>query len=211
MKSSADAFGVFSCSRYKDNLDYGQGSQQSKGSLIFWMDHFYISLMAWPETEKSALAMDKLARILIKSIGTKGPLPPELKLLPEKGLDGQSIRYFHHYVWLNSLHFISNDNLLNINDLTPAVTALYQEENAKAVVVIVSYPGIDSAKAALSHFREDFLPNSTSEPVYLDDRNAWVESSVVNNHLILIFKAPSEQYCIQLLDRITKHINSTRL
>ncbi|MFB0515893.1 MAG: DUF6599 family protein, partial [Candidatus Neomarinimicrobiota bacterium] len=46
MGNSRNAFGVFSHSRESIEAAYGQGSQYYGGSLVFWKDAYFVSLLA---------------------------------------------------------------------------------------------------------------------------------------------------------------------
>ena len=76
------------------------------------------------------------------------PLPEIIKYLPIELLDKESIRYFRHYVWLNSHIFLSNENILNINQNTQAVLALYNGKNNKSVLLVIKYPNNNDAVEA---------------------------------------------------------------
>ncbi|MGV8137881.1 MAG: DUF6599 family protein [Mangrovibacterium sp.] len=57
MKGVRDAFGVFTNMREKNQHEFGQGSQQIEGSLIFWKGHYFGSLSTHKNTEKSLSAI----------------------------------------------------------------------------------------------------------------------------------------------------------
>lgn len=208
MRSAPDAFGVFSYSRYDDDQEYGQGSQHSGGLIIFWKDRYYISILAHPQTGESAAAIDRLARLIDREIGTTGPLPPELELLPEKDLDPHSIRYFHHYVWLNSLHFISHENILNIDDHTPAVMAKYQTGTVKSIVLIVSYPDTISAIASYRLFRRKFTGEAENRIFLKGGEDRWTGSVRSAKTVAIVLKAPDEEQCIRLLNTVEENIKN---
>lgn len=52
MKASRDAFGVFTNMREKNQHESGQGSQEVEGSLIFWKDHYFVSLSTNKSSER---------------------------------------------------------------------------------------------------------------------------------------------------------------
>jgi len=63
--TSQDAYGVFSHSRETEDETFGQGSQYTAGLLLFWKDHYFVSILAHPETEASKKAIFRLARQFI--------------------------------------------------------------------------------------------------------------------------------------------------
>ncbi len=102
MKGVRDAFGVFSNMREKNQHELGQGSQQIEGSLIFWKDHYFVSLTTHKNTEKSLAAIKKIAGYIDHAIGSEGQIPAIVDLLPQRDLVPEGYCYFHHYIWINS-------------------------------------------------------------------------------------------------------------
>ena len=123
MGSSYDAFGVFAHTRETIAEDFGQGSEYAAGLLTFWKGRFYVSVLAYPETAASKNAVTALGQAIAGAIKEEGPVPPILALLPQEDLQPESVRYFHHYIWLNSFTFVSNENVLDIGADTPATLA----------------------------------------------------------------------------------------
>lgn len=205
MNSSYDAFGVFSFSVGEIGNDYGSQSQLAPGAIVFWKDNYYISLFAGIESEESTGVIHKLAKLLDESIADKGQLPPVLKLLPEENLDAQSIRYFRHYIWLNSNIFISNENILNIGNNTQCVTAKYGDTN-KAVLIIIQYPDETGASAAFKKFLNDskykFGPNYLSHT----NEDGWCGVKLIENCFAAVLNAADETAIHTLLTKTEKLI-----
>jgi Family of unknown function (DUF6599) len=166
MGSSFDAFGVFAHSRETLDASVGQGSEYAAGLLTFWKDRYYVSILAYPETPAKKETVFTLGRTIAGAIPRTGALPPVLALLPRKGLSPESVRYFHHYIWLNSFHFVSNDNVLEIAHDTPAALGTYKKGGASVFLLVVRYPTAARAAAASGRFRKDILggaPNDVRE------------------------------------------------
>lgn len=202
MGSSLDAFGVFSYSMFESEYQYGQGSQTSKGMIVFWMDKYYISIISYPETDESKNAIDKLASYISEKIGKRGELPQILEFLPEKGLNRESIKYFHHYIWLNSLYFISHENILDIQDDTPAILAKYGNEQSKTILLLILYPDEARARKALFHFNSLYVPDHDgNEPLKIED-GTYVHYSLKKQLLSIVFNAGSSKECKDLLHQV---------
>ena len=157
MGTSFDAFGVFAHSRETTGIDVGQGSEYAAGLLTFWKDRFYVSILAYPETPAKKELVFTLGRAIADAIPRGGPLPPVLKLLPPSGLSAESVRYFHHYIWLNSFYFVSNDNVLEIGNDTPAALGTYKTSGVNLFLLAVQYPDPARAQAAAARFQKDIL------------------------------------------------------
>jgi hypothetical protein len=204
MATAPNAFGVFSQSMETVDKHFGQGSQISKGLLIFWKDRFYVSIVAHPETDESKKAIHTLAALIDKTIEKEGPLPAILSLLPEKSLVKESIRYFRHHAWLNAHYFIADHNLLHINDTTEAVLAKHGEKNKRSLLLLVSYPDEQSAQLAYRDFVKSYLPNvSGTVPVKIED-GTWTAFRLSGNLFIAVFNAAQSVDALHLLDAVEK-------
>ncbi len=187
MNTSFDAFGVFSYTASKIDSSYGKQSQIFPGAVIFWQNNLYISITSAPETEEGNKLIAKLAAMIDSSITTKGPKPEILKYLPSGDLDIESIRYFRHYVWLNTHFFLSNENILNINQNTQAVTAQYGKEGDKSVLLLVEYKSDSEAAAAVEKFKSGFNKQFEKTSLFSSEkrwfgyeRNGWFFIAVLN-------------------------------
>jgi hypothetical protein len=165
MGSSFDAFGVFAHSRESVSRSVGQGSEYAAGLLTFWKDRYYVSILAYPETPAKKESVFTLARTIAKAIPRQGALPPVLALLPTAGLSPASVRYFHHYIWLNSFHFVSNDNVLEIANDTPAALGTYKTGGTALFLLIVKYPTAARADAGSARFRKAILGGAANDVI----------------------------------------------
>jgi Family of unknown function (DUF6599) len=157
MNTSFDAFGVFAHSRETIDSSFGQGSEYAAGLLTFWKDHYYVSILAYPETAAKKEVVFKLGRAIAGAIPAEGALPPIIALLPPDNLLPESVHYFHHYIWLNSFYFVSNDNVLNIGNDTPAALAKYRKNGPAFFLLLVRYPNAAGAEAAAGQFSQKVL------------------------------------------------------
>ena len=158
MRESANAFGVFCHTREVVDTTFGQGSQYFPGLLTFWKDHYYVSILASPETQESKRAGENLAREIEKSINKSGSVPELLKYLPPKNLKEESIRYFTHSAWLNSYFFIADENIFQIGQEAPAVLARYSDQG---ILLLVQYPEPTQAQEAYQAFEKYFASQNT--------------------------------------------------
>lgn len=199
MNTSYDAFGVFSHSVGKIENDFGQQSQRTKGAIVFWKNNFYISILSSLETEELKSVITEIALLLDKAIPEKGPLPDVLKYLPEHSLNKTSIHYFRHYVWLNSHCFISNENILNINQSTHGVLAQYSDKDDKAVLLIIEYPNSADASAAKEKFIKNYYVKLESSSILQMNNNKWVGIELINNFFVGVFNGTEEEFVKTLL------------
>jgi hypothetical protein len=188
MNSSQDAFGVFSFTVGEIGTDYGQQSQMAPGAIVFWKDKYYVSIFSNPVTEESTRLMGKLAHLIDDSITEEGKLPEILDYLPKNKLDKQSIRYFRHYVWMNSHYFISNKNILNINQNTHGVLAKYGDTE-KSVLMVIKYPSLQDAVAAKENFVKNYENGILKSGMAKSETGKWLGIELVNNFFLGVFNA----------------------
>jgi hypothetical protein len=192
MGDSFNAFGVFSHGRESEDGLVGQGSEYNSGLLTFWKDRYYVSIMAYPETAQKKQAVLDLGRRLAEAVPDNGTLPPVLALLPRVNLIPGSVRYFHHYIWLNSHFFISNENILGIDDQTQAVLAKYREGEAVLYLLIAAYPDIIKAGKARESFLAHYLPGA-KEGMAEKAAGKWTGCRLRDTVLSVVFQAPSKE------------------
>jgi len=206
MNSSQDAFGVFSFTVGEISADYGQQSQIAPGAIIFWKDKYYVSIFSNPVTEESTRLMGKLAHLIDDSITEEGKLPEILDYLPLSNLDKQSIRYFRHHVWMNSHYFISNENILNINQNTHGVIAKYGDME-KSVLMIVKYPDVHEAVIAREKFIRNYENGILQAGMAKTEAGKWLGIELVNNFFISVFNAENKADLQNLITQAKELIN----
>jgi hypothetical protein len=202
MSRSDDAFGVFAHSRETSDERVGQGSEYAAGLLTFWQDRYYVSILAYPETAGKREVVFQLGQAISGLIRTRGPLPPLLALLPVEGLVPDSTHFFHHYVWLNSFCFVSNENVLNIEPDTPAVLGKYRAGAATCFLLLLRYPDDPRAAAAQERFRTLQLAGSASGEKQDPKDGRWTVLRRQGRLLMIVLKAPDSAVAADLLARV---------
>jgi len=201
MGNSYNAFGLFSHGREREDGLAGQGSEYNAGLLTFWKDRFYVSILAYPETEAKKETVLAIGRALADAVPEEGQLPPVIGLLPQANLIPESIRYFHHYIWLNSHFFVANQNILLIDDETQAVLAKYETGDKPLHLLVALYADAAKAKEAGQSFLRNYLPDASEGMSRLPD-GRWTACRVEGNRLSIVFNTPSREAAISYLGMI---------
>ena len=201
MATSYDAFGVFAHSRETIETGFGQGSEYAAGLLTFWKDRYYVSILAYPETPAKKDVVFRLGRAIAGAIKSEGPLPPILSLLPAENLLSESVHYFHHYIWLNSFYFVSNENVLNIGNDTPAALAKYRQPGSTFFLLLVRYPDPARAEAAAGQFRQKVLGGAADGMRPLKD-GRWTGLQCRGDLISIVFNAPDAATVRDMLTKI---------
>lgn len=192
MGNSFNAFGVFSHSR--EALDQSIApdveSEYASGLLTFWKGRFYVSIMAYPETEEKKKTVLTLGRHIAGLIRESSQIPPIISKLPTENLIQESIRYFQHYIWLNSHYFISDQDILHIDKDTHAGLAKYKEKPGAGsyYVLLVEYQDTAKAEAAYGNFMKNYLPDAQDGVKQLED-GKWTGCKREGNLVIAVLNA----------------------
>lgn len=204
MENSYNAFGVFAHGgETPDDAAnrIGQGSEYAGGLLTSWKDKFYIAILAYPETEEKKRLVLKLGRALTGAVPMEGPPPPVISLLPTENLVTASVRYFYHYIWLNSYYFISDKDILYIDQNTQAALAKYNEAGDKFFVLLVTYPGKEKVDAAYKNFLNNYLTGAKDNLKQLGN-SRWAGCKMEDNLIVVILDAPSRETVDRYLTKI---------
>jgi hypothetical protein len=203
MGSAPDAFGVFAHSRETIDDHFGQGSEYAAGLLTFWKDCYYVSILAYPETAEKREVVFKLGQAIAGAIKNEGALPPIIALLPAENLLPETVRYFHHDIWLNSFYFVSNENVLNIGNDTPAALGKYRQGGATFFLLLVRYPDAARAEAAARQFRQKLL-DGAEDGMRPTKEGRWTGLQCRGDLVSVVFNAPDTPTVRALLAKIQK-------
>jgi len=208
MGTSQEAFGVFSHGMETVDDMFGQGSLYTEGMLLFWKDRFFVSILAFPETPESKRAVLELSRTIETAIPEEGPLPEILALLPQQGLVRESIRYFHHHVWLNSHYFIADQNILHIDERTDAVLARYGEPEKRCLLLLVNYRNEHDAQRAYEDFATHYLPELSQDRIVQIEDGTWTACQRTGALLALVFNASTKDRASRLMQAVQDNLGT---
>jgi len=206
-----NAFGVFSHSRETENLQLGQGAFTLPGAVFFWKDHYYISLSAWESTPETEEFIHTLGLFIDEKIPVTAELPAVVKFLPPEGLVPFGYLYFHHYIWLNAYFYISDNNLLCIDDSTDAVMAKYGDPEKRMYLLIIQYSGQEAAREAFASFGQWFFPSGLTGNCTRLEGGAWLAASTDDRLIAAVFNGLVEQSTRELLMKVMDHYKAINL
>jgi hypothetical protein len=201
LKEPKNAFGVFSYSMDTSNTEIGQGGQYIGGSLIFWQDRYYVSIFAHKDDPQTKEKILELGRKISDAIGTEGTLPASYHIIPERSAVKGSTFYFHHPAWQNKFHYISNDNIFNIDQQVKAFITQYKKEGKKYYLLLLDYPGKKETKKAFKKGIKSLSPKLNKQPIVKTGQNRWTGANHYKNLLMVVFDAPSKEETEYLLNQ----------
>jgi hypothetical protein len=233
MKTSDDAFGLLSldwggepvsftgtpANRSNQSLTSPTKALYGAGLLRIWSDTLYSRVMAFADTPASKQAVLTLG----KAIGANrqsSPEPELLKILPAQIGTGWKLRndrlgYFRSHLVLNSLYYLSHQNILNLDLSTEAVTAPYDRiddgDLQRIQLIFVKYADLEQAQQALDHFHKSYLPehkkdsaagSKTKSPGFFKIEDGWLGYKLHGLLIALVFSCPDEEAARMIIKQI---------
>jgi len=192
------------------------------GLLRIWADTIYARVMAYRETTESKETVLSLGRTI--GAGRKMPKEPALlKFLPEAmepdwQLRRDRILYFRSHLVLNSLYYLSHQNILQLDHSTEAVTAPYEKKSEMGVtkglqVLFVRYASAERAREALGSFHSNYLHDQkkTFNPGVTDEggnffkiEDGWLGYHRDGRCVAIVFECTDRQSAQLVLKHISK-------
>ena len=225
METSGDAFGLLSLDWGGEpvSLDGSSASTSNKfftsptralyggGLLRLWSDHVYARVMAERETPASKEAVLAIGKAI--AAGTKNPSEPELvKLLPLKigsvwKLRLDRLSFFRSHLVLNSIYYLSHENILDLDLSAEAVIAPYEhisnsKNRKRSQFLLVQYENLEFARKALNHFHDAYLPEYKKEITANSAANSaslfkledgWLAYKLLGKYISIVFECPDQE------------------
>lgn len=239
MKYSQDAFGLLSLdwsgevvelNHLKTEKSETSISPQSralygKGLLRVWSNNLYVRIMAFrdvPEVKKVILELGKKI-----TANRSNPPPPEMLRIIKPPMNSpwtlrkDRTAYFYSHLVLNSLFYLSHENILNLNHSTEAVIVTYEKEPSNrelpsARLLVIKYPDNEQAVTALEDFIKAYLPDQKREikldinqenKDFFQIEDGWMGYRLLNQYLALVFECPDQRSAQEIMNQavLNKH------
>jgi hypothetical protein len=190
------------------------------GLLRVWADTIYARVMAYRETEASKEAVISLGRTI--AANRKMPDEPELLMVLPKVLDPDwklrrdRVGYFRSHLVLNSLYYLSHQNILNLDQSTEAVTAVYEKTShadiSRVQVLLMKYAGPAQAAKALNDFHSAYLHEHEKnfDPAVTDKHtnffcieDGWLGYSLAGIYFTIVFECPNRESAQVILEQLS--------
>ncbi len=207
MGTSTDAFGVFTHDLEGEDAGIGQGSTYNGGLLSFWKDRFFVSLYSEEETEDSRKALFALGEKVASSIKKEGKKPDIVSLLPSENLAEKSAHYFHNHLILNYHFYVSDENILLLDQQTEAALGIYRENGGKSYLLLVRYPEDNKASQAHQSFIQSYMPDATELGLVQTEDLKWTAVKLHQDFIIVVFNAPSRFLAKGTIEKIEKSLS----
>ena len=189
------------------------------GLLRLWSDNMYARIMAERETPASKEAVLAIGKAI--AAGNQHPPEPALvKLLPLEIDDVWKLRvdrlsFFRSYLVLNSIYYLSHENILDLNLSTEAVSAPYEHipgsgDPQRSQFLLVQYENPERARQALNRFHDAYLPGHQKEktaetaadsPSLFKLEDGWLAYKLIGKHIAIVFECPDPESARAILQK----------
>jgi hypothetical protein len=235
MKTPDDAFGLLSLDWSGEPVLGDQDSANGdgrmvapttralygKGLLRLAAGSIYARVMASVENGASRKAVVALGRLIA---GHDRPTiePDILKRLPSSAgtawrLRRETVGYFKSHLVLNSLFYLSHQNILDLDPSAEGVSAVFtdprqDQEKIRAQLLLIEYSDAARATKAIEQFHQTYLPEHVDHPIsdsaaakrraFFEIEDGWLGYRTFKNHLAIVFRCPDRASAEVLLDQI---------
>jgi len=233
MENSDDAFGLLSLDWEGEPISFGgspaDAANQSlpistralygAGLLRIWSDDLYARVMAFRETPDSKQAVLALGQAI--TANRKNPPEPELlKILPHHidstwKLRKDRLNFFRSYLVLNSIYYLSEENVLDLDLSTEVITAPYEyisnpSDRKRIQFLFVKYENHERARKALNHFHDIYLPeyqkefgtdSATKNPSLFKLEDGWLAYKLFSKYIAIVFECPDQESARMIIQK----------
>ncbi len=238
METPDDAFGLLSLDWGGEPVSFdsstANASHQSPapsaralygaGLLRIWSDNIYARILAYRETSASKQALLALGKAIAGNRKSP-PGPALLKTLPLHigttwKLHKDRLSFFRSYLVLNSIYYLSSENILDIDLSTEAVTATYEHisnssDRKRSQFLLVKYINHGRARKALDRFHGAYLPeykeeitsdSPTKGPSLFKLEDGWLAYKLIGNYLAIVFECPDQDSARLIIQEIYSNL-----
>lgn len=190
MGCPGDAYGIFTFYHEGQDLDIGGGAYLRPELLSFWRGKYFVCISTESPVEHSARVLEEVARAVAAVIPESGQPPAWLKSFPQKDRRPQSVRYFHNHQSLNYHYFVSEKNVLRLNEKTECALAAYRTGERSFYQLWVRYPNSSAADAAYDYFLRNYTPGKWRMGMVQEEENTWTALAKHNEFLAVALGVP---------------------
>jgi hypothetical protein len=189
------------------------------GLMRLWSNDIYVRIMAERATPAAKDAIFTLGKAI--AANTKhSPEPALVKILPlaiDTGwkLRVDRLRFFRSHLVLNSIYYLSHENILDLDLSAEAVSASYERvpgsgDPKRSQFLLVQYENTERARQALNRFHDAYLPGHKKEkttesaaysPGLFKLEDGWMAYKLIGKHIAIVFESPDPESARAILQK----------
>jgi len=238
LETSDDAFGLLSLdwtgepvflsdgenTNSTDSISPSISALYGAGLLRLRSDNLYVRILANNDTPEFSQAVLNLGRSIIK--GRRKSSEPEilrdlpLRIDPVWKLRKDRISFFRSYLILNSIYYLSHENILDLDHSAEAVMVSYELNAApntseRCRLLLLKYENPEKAWNGLNHFQKSYLPEKNHKPIADSARkglqtykveDGWMGYKLLRNYLTLVFECPDRDSVEMIIHKIESNL-----
>ena len=238
METSDDAFGLLSLDWGGEPVSFSGFPANSPnqsisswtralygaGLLRIWSDNLYIRVMAFRETPASRQVVFTLGKAITANRKTSQE-PELLKILPLQigsawKLRRDRLSFFRSYLALNSIYYLSHENILDLDLTAEAVTAPYERisssgDRKRSQFLLMKYENHERARKALDYFHDAYLPEHKKEftsdsanknPSLFKLEDGWLAYKLLGKYIAIVFECPDRKSTGTIIRKIESNL-----
>jgi len=198
MSQPENAYGIFSTDSSGERLPVGADASYGSGLLRFWKGRFFVRIVCYPADETIEKIITDTGHKIADAIEGESRRPTLfLSLVPEAGVEPDSICYFHRQTSLNNIRFLGDENLLHLNDSIDAITweeRVSAEPDGTLRQIVLRYPTEAEAEAAHVDFSRKYLgfePAASSSVAPRLPNGKYVTAGCKARWVVIVLDAPT--------------------
>lgn len=209
MRSSEDAFGLFSLNRQEEVLSMGQDASYGFGILTLWKDRYFVKVIDLDGKDTSKDIILSLGKGIAQRIKNEGNKPDPLRRIPQDDLVSESSYYFHKNIILKNLYFLTQENILNLSEKTDAVLASYELDKEVLKLLLVQYPDTVESRKAYEKYNRDHLRAAISSMRNLQKvgEDLYSGAELEDRYLIVVLEGNTRECVNKLLTAARKSLS----
>jgi len=167
MNSPENAFGIYSLNRYQDAnyVSIGNEGILAGAALDFWKWNYYCKVYALDTSETYQKDVTEFGNKIASRIQTNGEEPAVIKKLPQNGLIPKTARFFTQKLGLDNIHFVSDENIFDLDGETKGVVADYKINESRFSLFMIEYSSQQRADLAFEAYTKYLTEKSKAVPI----------------------------------------------
>lgn len=207
MTNPDSAFGIYSLNRYEgaNFVNIGNEGILVDTSLDFWKGKYYCKVYSFDTSQKYQNIVTEFGNSISSRIKDSGKEPEIIKMLPSEGLIPKSEKFFCRKLGLDNVHFISEDNIFNLDGNTKGIFAEYKLYDTGFQMLIIKYLTKEDADLAFNNFSTYLSKNSefvskNNESITFKKDNKYTIIKVNREFLVVAINIKTEKISEDLLN-----------